>query len=608
MLAVVALADLVLGAVDPATSHDVSDAAVQSALSAGASLDWVVRLLLVSGAALCFLLGPGLVWRARRPESLVGNLALLWVPGALLMAAIGGIAWWLAAWIDPAVVTTLLLVPIPLALLWSTHRWRAAPAPAYEAPVFLVFLLLFAIGVGVSTWSQGPEGELYAGTISRTLEAGPRSDSRISYNVIALLAHGDSPYSRTGHDYYFPYNFYARGPVAGLGAGAVVMSSGGAPARAFPDAPWEPFDTQGFAAYRVTMMLLNATAVLSVAGLGSLFLRRRHVVALAALVALSPFVTYQVYFTWPKLLAGSYALAAAVALVRRRPALAGLLLGVGYLAHPSAMFTAPALVLGWLVLRRRAPVGLVPTGDDAGRSALTAIESPRWLLDWAVDLRGSAWLYPWPAWFLLSRGHTTDYFTGYSTSAYGHEGASAADWVRSRLHLLANTFVPARQFFADRNDFYSNSFFAPSPDVVRFGSLWRANVPFAVGILYLPVFVYGFARFCRRAAWLAVALFAVPVLAFVVYWGANTTGIVQEGVGIFLLALFAAFVGHSVLPHRPWIGWWVRIAVTARVAEVLFLAVVPTASTTGWLGPPVFQATDIGGLVVLGGAALVTSP
>ena len=103
-----------------------------------------------------------------------------------------------------------------------------------KAPRCALFVLVFAVGLGVSTWSYGPEGELYGGTISRTLEVGPRSDSRISYNVIALLAHGDSPYGTQGTFYYASYNFHARGPIAGLGAGAVVMAGGASPARGLP--------------------------------------------------------------------------------------------------------------------------------------------------------------------------------------------------------------------------------------------------------------------------------------------------------------------------------------------------------------------------------------
>ena len=96
-----------------------------------------------------------------------------------------------------------------------------------------------AIGIGRAAWSQGPEGELYGGTISRTLEADPRSDSRISYNVVMLVTHGDTPYGAIGTFYlHAPYNFYAHGPTPGLAAMPVVLGGGAAPPRAYPEQVW----------------------------------------------------------------------------------------------------------------------------------------------------------------------------------------------------------------------------------------------------------------------------------------------------------------------------------------------------------------------------------
>jgi hypothetical protein len=119
------------------------------------------------------------------------------------------------------------------------------------------------------------------------------------------------------------------------------------------------------------------------------------------------------------------------------------------------------------------------------------------------------------------------------------------------------------------------------------------------------MFVYGFARFTHRARLLASALFFLPLAGFLVFWGANTTGALQEGLhAIFLLALLASFVGHTALPHSRAIARWVQVSATARVAEVLFVAIVPTVATTGVLGASTVRATDYVALGAIGLGAL----
>src|SRR5579859_7486948 len=259
-VAVFALADLALGAVAPASPHSLANL---DSLSLTASAGWVLRLGLASAGALCFVLGPGFaVRRFVAPRSLLNNLAFVWVPGGLYLAAVGITAWLLAFAVDPQVVATALLAPVPLILLWSASRPEdGCPVRRDEWPVLLLVLCLLAIGVGRAAWSQGPVGELYGGTVSRTLDATNRPDSRIQYNVVLLVANGLAPYGEISTSLFAPYNFYARGPIPGLGAAPVVLAGGATPKiqlaghkitapaveAALAQNPWEPFDAQGFA-------------------------------------------------------------------------------------------------------------------------------------------------------------------------------------------------------------------------------------------------------------------------------------------------------------------------------------------------------------------------
>lgn len=606
-IAVFALADLALGAVTPASPHSVANT---DSLSVATSAGWVLRLGLASAGALCFVLGPGFALRRFvAPGSLLNNLAFVWVPGALYLAAVGTSAWLLAFAVDPQVVATALLVPVPLILLWSTRRPDdGSPVRRDEWPVLLLVICLLAIGVGRAAWSEGPVGELYGGTVSRTLDATDRSDSRIQYNVVLLVANGLAPYGAISTGLFAPYNFYARGPIAGLGAAPVVLAGGSTPKihlagneitaptveAALAQEPWEPFDAQGFATYRILLMLLGATCVLSSYGLIRRFLRPQAALAAASLVAMSPFVVHEVYFTWPKLYAASFAVVALIALLERRPFIAGFMLGLAYLAHPSALIAAPALALVWAsVLWRGAP-------RLCNRSR--SLRTERWPLRWARDV---AWmmlglLLIYAGWRVANAGHTVDYFSSYISSADSHPHVTFGTWADSRIHSLANTLIPFRLYFSDGNSVGINAVGASSPGVIRFSSLYTATLPFAVGILYFPVFVLGLARFARRAASLFVAGVVAPFVGFLIYWGGPTTGLIREGFQFpFLIAIVAAFVGHSVVPGS---GRWarvVRIAATARAIEIVFMVMVPTVATMGLVGSRLFAITDLVAVVLM---------
>ena len=583
---ILTLAHVGLGLVAPARVHFV----MGDTVALGTSIGWTIRLVLATAASLCMVVGPGLVLRPQlRTHALLGNAAFVWIPGMLALVATGLLAWLLASLVSPRAVSATMLTVVASWMLWKLRtRHRGEIVDGVERLVLVVLLLLLAIGVGRATWSVGPEGELYGGTISRTLEVGARSDSRVSFNAVQLTAHGDSPYGVVGAGYYAPYNFFARGPIAGLAAATVTLGGQAVPPRGEPpDQPWEPFDAQGFATYRIVMMLLNATVVLGVFGLLATFLHRRFALAGAALVAMSPFVVHEVYFTWPKLLAASFVLTASVAVVRRAPFIGGLLLGLGYLAHPSALFAVPAVALGWLVLLwRGAPV---PPGSGAS--------APRWLARGTIDvvMIGLGVLVIFGSWSLVNTGHTTDFFTGYLTSAGGRSSVTFGDWLASRAHSLANTLVPLRLYLSDRSDPFVNGLGpARSPAIVEFSFLSRATLPFAVGILYFPMFLFGLARFARRAAALFVVAIVVPFLAFIVYWGANTTGVVREGMhAILVFTLIGAFLGHSAMPHGTRSAALVRLTATVRVLEVVFMVGADTVVTTGVFGSDLFVATDV---------------
>ena len=82
---------------------------------------------------------------------------------------------------------------------------------------------MLGFAIGRALWSLGPEGELFAGTISRTLQVGDRSDSRIPFLIPQLIAHHHGPYSQIATEYFAPYNFSSRGPLPGLASAPIVF-------------------------------------------------------------------------------------------------------------------------------------------------------------------------------------------------------------------------------------------------------------------------------------------------------------------------------------------------------------------------------------------------
>src|SRR5680860_1673682 len=304
----------------------------------------LVRIAATASLAVILLLGPGVVLRAlARREA---GLAFLPLPGMALLAAVAGLAWALAGAVAPQLVCTLAAaVTLGLLLAGGLVQQRGELLGREERRCLLVVGCVLGLAIGRALWSLGPEGELYGGTVSRTLAVGDRSDSRISFILPQLVAHGSGPYDGLASSFFAPYNFSSRGPLPGLTATPLVLSTGGHPPASLPEQPWQPFDAQGFMAYRLAMMTFACTAFVSLWDL-----TRRlagHAAARFALLlaATTPFLVHEVWFTWPTLFAASFVLLAAICVIEARPLRAGLLTGLGYLMHPVALLSLPALGL-----------------------------------------------------------------------------------------------------------------------------------------------------------------------------------------------------------------------------------------------------------------------
>ncbi len=580
-----ALLSCILGlAVPPsAGSHE---GATQQILDVG-------RVLSTAALAVVLILGPGVVWRAgrRRPHLSLGFLPL---PGFGLLVGTGAVAWAFADNVSPRGVCLVLLLPLLGGIVAGVLR--AGPDALLEAEerrALLVVGCVLGIAVARTLWSLGPSGELYAGTISRTLEVGDRSDSKISFRVVQMVAHGTSPYGALGANLMRPYTFSDRGPLSGVASAPIVLMGGGRPPLANARQPWAPFDAQGYVAYRLAMMTLAVTAFLSLWTIVRSLGGRRAARLALLLAATTPFLVHEVWFTWPKLLAASFVLLAALSLFEGRSLLAGLLVGAGYLVHPLALLSLPALLL--LALWPLAGARLRRPHIRSGLLLMAGVAV--WLAAWRV-VNGSHY----------TQGEFLRYFKQAGREGSLGDGATLSTWLSERLESLANTLVPLRLFAVSAHDPGVNAvdpscapFCKPtSPGVVHFFFQYWNTLPFGLAVVFLPLLLIALYRAARLWPWPVFAAVVVPFVAFTVYWGSASTGMLREGLHTWVLTLIAVV---ALEQGRQRFSWLRSVPISAllvlRSVEVALVAVVPTLATRHRLYDPRFPATDLLALLAI---------
>lgn len=544
----------------------------------------LIRVLGTVSLALSLLLGPGTAWRAsshrRRPLS----LGFLPLPGLALLIVVGGVAWALAGKIEPRITCLALLTPV-LGWLLASLRWAGAGEifDAEEQRTLLIVGCILGLAVARALWSLGPVGELYGGTISRTLEAGNRSDSRVSFIIPQLVAHGSAPYGHLSTTFFFPYNFSSRGPLPGLGSTPVVLMSGGRPPAEFADQAWAPFDPQGFMAYRLAMMTFACTAFVSLWDMTRRLMGPGAARLALLLAATTPFLVHEVWFTWPKMLAASFVLLAAICVISRRPLAGGLLAGLGYLMHPVALLSLPVL----------------------GLLALWPLRGARWnrprlkqLLRLVAGL--AVFLI---AWRLLSGSHyNQNSFLEYFTEAGWNFHPDPGTWLVYRLESVANTLLPMFLFFTAAHNKSINVIGGTSPEVVHFFFQYWDGLPFGAAIVFFPLLLLSLWRAARRWPWPVFATVVVPFLLFAVYWGASSTGMLREGLQAWVLTLFALVGCQQATARFNWLrSTPLRVLLTLRAVEVLAVAVAPTIVTGHALVSHTFKFTDAVALAAIVG-------
>ena len=497
------------------------------------------QLFTATCLALTLIYGPGLQWIARSGSG-AAALAFAVLPGPLILAALGLLCWAAGGIVPPALVARIGIAMLLIWIGWQGWRRRAGPVWPHDIRLVLaVGALLSGFAVAKANVSFGPSGELFRDRVSRTLAVGNHSDSQISFHFVQVVAHHLSPYADQTKLYFAPWRFGSRGPLAGWVAAPLVLASGAKVPFDHPTHPWRPFDREGFAVYRIACIVLASLAAWVVFATVAVLASSHWARVALVMTALAPFFVHEMYFSWPKLIAGALVIAAFLAVYLGRPFAAGLVLAIAYLYHPLAALSAPFFGL-WLIASRqdvRWPQRLVaPVWFAAGALVL--------VIPWQIV----GWLHPDDG---ANQGIFVQYFF-FADSAH----ATWPTWWRSRWDNFAHTFVPGYLLTADRAHESLNSAYGPSDRWVQTSFLWWNTLPFALG---LPGFVVAFvaiAQAARHAFALTCVVLFGPALFLVAYWGAASTGLMRQCGH----ALFFSVIVLTAWSLARWRGAWSRRA------------------------------------------------
>lgn len=525
----------------------------------------LLAVFLTACAAFIAYFFPGLLLRLTLRTKWGKELAFAASPviGILLLTLIGIIIWACPPYVHRqrlACILLLLLFGVLAFILRGQSLGRTVNS--VESRVLMLVGVVVLVATAKATFSLGPLGELYGHSISRTLEVGGRSDSRIAFHNVQLVAHGDSPHGAEAQMYFAPWDFSSRGPLAGLAAASLVIASGAHVPSSMPMQPWLPYDGEGFAAYRIAMITMASSAFIIFFGLVRKLVDEKFGYFAFVSTLTMPFLVHEVYFTWSKMESAAFILLAASLLIENHFIWAGLTWGFAYLFHPLALFSAPAFVALLLYTKRQTAAGMPNT-------------------NWRSVLRRGMWLTGGLSacvllWRIVNWNHFHQQaFLGYLRLP------SARSWWSFRLTSLLNTIVPFWLYVANNHDPNVNAYGIISPRVVQFFFVYWDTLPFGAGLVAFPIVLAAGCSFALRHWHQFLGVIVLPFVLFWLFWGISSSGLLREGLQpwMFAVAYIVAVMCYRVRYQRPSIFRMVSVVFGIRGLEVLAMLLVPAICT-----------------------------
>jgi hypothetical protein len=529
----------------------------------------LVRVLTTTALAITLLLGPGTVWRALGTRRI--GLAVLPIPGLALLALTGLAAWLLAGSVDVKTTSFAVLGPTLGLIIGVLVSVEEDIFDREEQRTLVLTSLALGLGIARALWSLGPEGEMFEGSISRTLQPEGRPDSQTSYLVVRMLVHGENPHGTIGLETFAPFDFSSRGPVPGMASAPIVLMTGGRPELTSSAAPWQPFDAQGFMAFRIAMMTFTCSAFLALWQLVRKVGGARAARFALLLAVSTPFLIDDLMFTWPKLLAAAFVLIGFLWVIERKPFRAGLSVSAGYLMHPSALVGLVSI----------APYAFWPPKRPGFR--WPDWRRPRILTMILLGVGAAILVELWKLW----NGHyfqQSGFLEYIGWASVWNTHPSVGQWLDFRWASFAGTVIPMFTPIFHPHTEWNNRLAGQSPGVVHIFDQYWTNLAFGLGLLFYPLLLSTLWRALRRWTWPILATIVIPFLFFVVYWGFNLTGLLREGLQYWVLLVVGVVALDQAARGFPWLrSVPVRLILCVRAVEVFAVLVALTWGTRGLL-------------------------
>lgn len=310
-------------------------------------LSFTVLVLLLFGV-------PGWLWLRRLGVNPL--FALYAGPGVVALAggaivALGVLLPWS---VRSTCVGGAILIAASAAYCGATAPRPLAPARADQVGI-VVFAVAFISMASFSGVPSRPYGMWSADTVGPGRVDSPRWPGLPSDNTLPFRTGQVALYKQGGanirNGYAIGWWLSDRTPLTGLdfafaaGAMGVHVSSQNVEEQLPGAVQMAVQDGEGFWAYQVVAMFFNLAIVLGVYLLAHVWRGRRVAAVAALLAALMPGLFLNGIYTWPKQAVAYFVLIGAACALRRRPVLAGVFAGLGYLTHPAGLLWIPSIAL-----------------------------------------------------------------------------------------------------------------------------------------------------------------------------------------------------------------------------------------------------------------------
>lgn len=501
-------------------------------------------------AILFLLLAPGvflMAWQRTRM-----NIAFLPIPGTVLLALAGTGYWAAPRSVVPALQVGLyvLYAAIMIATLIALCKDRGAIRLVKRDARFclLAFCLCFAQAMLYGSNPLPVAQEYGEGTpLPGRMVASP-PDHGIPYQT-SLYMYKRYDGVEQSSAYFGEWNIASRGPLVPLGINALyhLLDPQARLGENEHGSSW-PESAKGAKYASIYGWLLNASVVMGCFYLiGALTTSVYWQRIALTWVVVSPVITINTVFLWPKLLAVYFVLLAVGALLRQRPALSGSCMALAWLSHPVGALMLPAVFLFGLALH------LTRLNTPAIRRATK--DSLRFCL--ALGALMGPWLL-----YKASLGHPDVLF---SYVLGGGRGTLPADsiqqWLSVRWSNFWLTLSPAAFFYSGNMHQW---LYGALSEPLRWTIQYAKTLPGAIGFLAYPVALSALLSSARHARQLNLVRSFLIIGAFLimlVFWGFSGDGLGRnslEPVSVLLML----YVVASKTPARrfmPVLLWSVAL-------------------------------------------------